>query len=352
MKNILLSIKGFENNSIFTYKDSNNFNGCWRTLKEELAKLDYTINTVDENDLKKADYILFQDEVSLGIPKEKSKIKLFLKDILGVSNYALQMREVYKEGLSLGLRHKMVLILWEPAVIDPDNYTEELFSKFDTILTWNDDLVDNKKFFKFYHPYSGGVRPVPNIAFNNKKMLVNISMNKYSSHPNDLYRVRRKSIKFFEKKLGSEFDLFGYNWNKPVTKCQKIFPFLIYKYKNYMGTCEDKNAVLSKYKFSLCYENIKGENGWITEKIFDCFHARTIPIYWGAENITQYIDKNTFIDRRDFKNDRELLEFLESIDENKYNMYTKAIEQFLKSDQYKVFLPENFSKTITKTLKL
>lgn len=351
MKNILLSFKGFENNKIFKQQDSNNFNRSWVYLKDELAKKGYDFKTVDDNNLSTAEKILFIDEVSLGIPKkEKSQIRRLAKKVLGITP-PKPLRDTYNEAIKLGLRSKMVLLLWEPEVIDKDNYTEELYDKFDTVLTWNDNLVDNIKFFKYFHPYSGVEYPNPNVAFVNKKMLVNISMNKHSTHKDDLYRERRESIKFFEKKLVDQFDLFGYGWNQPVKRYERILPFLTHKYQSYRGTCEYKHQILSKYKFSLCYENIKNVNGWITEKIFDCFQARTIPIYWGAENVTDYIPKNTFIDRRDFKNNDELLKFINLINEKDYMSYINNIENFLSSKEYKVFLPENFSKILCNHLQ-
>ena len=64
------------------------------------------------------------------------------------------------------------------------------------------------------------------------------------------------------------------------------------------------------------------------------------------------MDKNAFIDRRKFKSDKELFNFLNSIDENEYNKYLTAIEKYLTGDNYKLFLPENFADTIIKTLNL
>ena len=63
---------------------------------------------------------------------------------------------------------------------------------------------------------------------------------------------------------------------------------------------------MSRYKFALCYENLSGVKGYVTEKIFDAVHAQTAPIYWGATNITDYIDQKAFIDYRQFKNDADL----------------------------------------------
>lgn len=355
MKDILLNFKGFENNIIFTKYNADDLNGPWKYLKNKLATIGYNLKTVDNNDLSTAEKIIFVDEVTLGKKITRfSKIKTFVKKILGINknNRPEYTRDVYAEAIKMGLRKKIALILWEARAIDPDNYTKETYSKFDTIITWNDDLVDNKKFFKFFHPYSDNGKNKPLVKFSDKKMLVNISMNKVSKYPNELYSKRRKSIGFFDKNLGDDFDLFGYNWNVPVTRKEKIFPFLVKKYKRYQGICENKHDILSKYKFSLCYENVEKEKGWVTEKIFDCFNARTVPIYWGAENITDYIPKETFIDRRDFKNDLELLLFIKSINETSYAQYIANIELFLKSENYKKFLPENFFINIKNALKL
>ncbi|MCC7160292.1 hypothetical protein IT399_00985 [Candidatus Nomurabacteria bacterium] len=355
MKDILLNFKGFENNIIFTKYNADDLNGPWKYLKNKLASIGYDLKTADDNDLSTAEKIIFVDEVTLGKKITRfSKIKTFAKKILGINknNQTEYTRDVYAEAIKMGLRKKMALILWEARAIDPDNYTEETYGKFDTIITWNDDLVDNKKFFKFFHPYSDKERPKPAVLFRDKKMLVNISINKISNHNDELYSERRKSISFFEKEIGEKFDLFGYNWNKPISKYEKIFPFLIKKYKSYRGECRNKHEILAQYKFSLCYENVKNENGWITEKIFDCFNARVVPIYWGAQNITKYIPKETFIDRRNFKNNKELLFFLESITEKQYDNYIKAIDSFLGSDDYKKFLPDNFFICVSKALKL
>lgn len=70
-------------------------------------------------------------------------------------------------------------------------------------------------------------------------------------------------------------------------------------YNNYI---EDKSCyhspellnVMNKYKFILCFENSYG-NGYITEKIFNCFFAKTIPIYKGSPIIENYINIDAFI---------------------------------------------------------
>jgi hypothetical protein len=53
--------------------------------------------------------------------------------------------------------------------------------------------------------------------------------------------------------------------------------------------------VFNKYKFILCVENSYSP-GYITEKIFNCFFAKTIPIYSGHISINDYIYSDSYID--------------------------------------------------------
>lgn len=52
--------------------------------------------------------------------------------------------------------------------------------------------------------------------------------------------------------------------------------------------------VFNRYKFIICVENSK-TNGYITEKIFNIFLAKSIPIYDGAPDIETYINEEAFI---------------------------------------------------------
>ena len=77
-----------------------------------------------------------------------------------------------------------------------------------------------------------------------------------------------------------------------------------------------------------------------------------MPIYWGATNITNYVDSDTFIDRRKFKTQKELADFIVSMTETEYQKYINASTRYMKSQKYRNFLPENFAKTMISTLNL
>jgi len=219
---------------------------------------------------------------------------------------------------------KLLLFMWEPPTVI--KYSSEYLSHFKRVYTWNDDLVDNKKFFKFYYPE---LKPMMNNlpSFEERKLVTQISSNKKSRHSKELYSERERVIQFFEDK--KEFDFYGFAWEEKG-------------YKNYRRSVENKLETLQNYRFNVCYENIYDIKGYITEKIFDSFAAGAIPIYWGASNVTDYIPKNCFIDRRDFKDFAAVYDYIRTMDKATYETYLKNIQAFLQSDKAKLFSYEMF----------
>ena len=95
-----------------------------------------------------------------------------------------------------------------------------------------------------------------------------------------------------------------------------------------------------------------GKKGYITEKIFDCFFAGVVPIYWGAENITDYVPKEAFIDRRKFQTIKELCQYVDEITEERYEEYLKAADEFITSETFqKEFSINAYIKRITDLIK-
>lgn len=233
-------------------------------------------------------------------------------------------------------KENLVLFMWEPPTVQPEVHDPKVQAQFGKIFTWDDDLVDNKRFFKFHYP---NLRPrlksIP--SFEEKKFCTLIASRLSSRFPKELYSEREKAIQFFEDKPG-EFDLYGRFWEKRG-------------YKNYRGTIGDKLAVLKNYKFSICYENTRDVRGYITEKIFDCFAAGSVPIYWGASNVADYIPEECFIDRRKFASYEELYAFLKKMSPEEYDRYLKCTEAFLKSDAAQVFSPDHFIQTFLQIIK-
>lgn len=100
------------------------------------------------------------------------------------------------------------------------------------------------------------------------------------------------------------------------------------KYANNMGInitfdywSDNFQRLISNYKFMICCENTKKDN-YITEKIVNPFVSQIIPIYWGADNIIDYFNENSFINIKDYKEeciDKALEKIMElDLDDNKY----------------------------------
>ena len=223
---------------------------------------------------------------------------------------------------------KHILYIFEPPTVDIRNHDKNYHQNFQKIFTWRDDLVDNKKYFKFYLPMMLNLpENLPN--FKQRKLCCTVLANKHSTHQFEIYSERRSIINFFDKNHNSDFDLYGQGWSRNEFSC-------------YRGAPANKEETIKKYKFCVCYENTKNMNGCVTEKIFECLSAGSVPIYLGAPNIETYVPKNCFIDRRDFNSNQEMYNYLKNMPEQAYNQILENIYNFLKTEQANLYSWGNF----------
>lgn len=93
----------------------------------------------------------------------------------------------------------------------------------------------------------------------------------------------------------------------------------------------DKLKIINSNKFCVVFENVYHPLwswNYITQGIYDCFKAKTMPIYMGAYNIDDIIPPSLFIDYRDFRNPKELSEFLMEFDSDVYNKTVETAYKF------------------------
>ena len=234
-------------------------------------------------------------------------------------------------------------ILTETDFIHPDNSDMNQLKKYDHLFSWNPILVDSGLATKiqFSHPMGKGIidgfkkRDQFTVLFSSNRSL-------RGWHPkNNLYSERVKTIRWFERNAPDDFSLYGRKWNMTgrfptrfgalVHSIEKKLPFNYCPFPSWKGVIINKQDVLMNSRFSIVYENIKDLNGYITEKIFDAFAAGNIPVYWGANDINDYIPKKCFIDRRNFSNHEELYKFLKNISEKEYLNYQRCIKNFIEN---------------------
>lgn len=349
MRKILLHSWNLSNNKIFDPNERDGYKDPYIFLRERLLSLGYRLETSNDHTLEDTDWVLFWDSLSVmpycGL---RGKVRRLKGRLTGKQ----PLRDLYGECLRAGMEQRIALFLWEAPAVSQANWDPSLHELFQVIFTWNDAFVDERKFHKIHWPQTRQFPNVPEIPFRRKKLLVNISMNKHSSHPRELYSARCATIRHFEQVRPNDFDLYGVGWDRPTRLVQRVLPFSWRQYPSYRGTVRHKWDVLPNYRFSVCYENIRDEPGWITEKIFDSMRAGCVPIYWGAPNITDYVDAEAFVDRRQFKSNKELEDYITGVTESEYDCFQEAMKAYLASERFALFLPPSFADTIIRVLNL
>lgn len=162
---------------------------------------------------------------------------------------------------------------------------------------------------------------------------------------NELITKRLGAIEYFGSK--NLLDLFGRGWDD-----LSILPWYWRKrLKNVLANLkpkpvEDKLKTIAVYKFALCFENVACD-GFLTEKMVDCFLAGVIPIYLGAPDVQNFIPKEAFIDMRDFDSRQTLYKYLEELSEEKAMKIITAGRKFLKSDEGQLFSYEGVANFVS-----
>lgn len=345
MKRILINFPGHGQGILFNPDARDDCHDPYIYLRDSLRQRGYDLETADDHSVKGCAWIWFWNAAGIYRPPYGWRnVASFVKRMLLGRPQRTRKRWLYQECIRAGLQDRVVFFTGEPPSVRPLNWEPRVHKLFPIIFTWNDSYVDGIKFHKFYLPVTRRFPELPDIPFHRRKLLANISGNKFSSHPRELFTARRETIRYFEQHYPEQFDLYGIWWNQ-LANDPVFFP-------SYRGTVKHKWDVYPNYRFGLCYENIRGEPGYVSEKIFDCMRAGCVPIYWGAPNITDSVDAGAFIDRRKFKSNSELADFLLSMTEPEYAQYRQAIQAYLRSDQFAMFLPPAFADNMIQVLSL
>ena len=127
---------------------------------------------------------------------------------------------------------------------------------------------------------------------NKRKTLSVICSNKNNT---DFHSARFDFVKKIKKHFGEDIDWYGNGINEIETKWEGI----------------------ADYKYHICIEN-KSKKNLITEKLFDSFLGLSLPIYYGAPNVSNYFSEDSFV----------------SIDISDIDESIKTISNLLNNDPY------------------
>lgn len=288
-------------------------------------------------------------------------IELNTPDLNGDKNVAFNLVIEGQENLELA--GPKFLIAVENPFHNKLNANKDYCRQFSRVFTWNADMDGLGNVTRVFSPHQITPRFFP--SFEQRDIfscLINANKTFKEKVSSDLYSERIGVIRWYEKNAPDHFELYGRAWDRPppahslLAKVHRSIPSLRAKYfgyryfPSYRGRVEDKGIVLSRSKFCYCYENNRDITNYITEKIIDCFAYGCVPIYWGADNVLEYIPENCFIDRRKFRDTKEVHQFLMSIEPDQYAQYQENILNFLKSNTARLFSFEHFVATVVEKI--
>jgi alpha(1,3/1,4) fucosyltransferase len=234
-------------------------------------------------------------------------------------------------------KEKLILFVWEPPIIKPYNYDVTIHSYFSKVYTLLDDYVEAYGYGKFFESQPTFDFVGDEVSFNQRKLCTMLVGHRSSGGTNELYSKRKEFIDYCEAYAPQALEFYGPGWST--------------SYQTYKGFAPSKVETYKQYKFAICYENTKDLPGYITgEKIFFCFVAGCIPVYWGPSNVARYIPEECFIPAHQFATAHELYEHLSTMTEERYNQYIENIKRYLKSDQAFLFSNEKFADIVVSAL--
>lgn len=316
------------------------------------------IGTYDLQPVEQADVVIFFD-----LPTDKSSV--------------LDIKKRAPDA-------KYILVLYESPFERPHWFNERNHEEFDAVLTFNPHLwKKGGKYLRLFLPIGMPPDVMTEIPFEERRPCVMVNTNFYfglraqsrpwqiTNHHRSLwkagwryglrdclqtrrglfYQGRRDIARAAEQFPGELLDVYGSNWNgRNSGWYYRFFPDAPYNAAR--GTFNaDKLTLLSQYRFVIAYENFVSDVGYISEKIFDAFHAGAVPIYLGDAEVEKSIDSECFVDARRFRSPRAVLEFVRDCNRTEWEKLRAAGQRYLKSEQIRWFQPEHFAKTMVNAIK-
>lgn len=277
----------------------------------------------------------------------------------------LQAREVVADfelhlNARRALRHPAsYVLLLETPHIKPINGDRAHLERYRKVFTWREDWQDGQRFLPIAFPNTVVLPELDGLAARDRFACL-IAGNKSIGRDDGrgLYGERVRTIRWFESHKPEDFDLFGPGWDRPASAKGMRGRALrwmtavgnrvrgVPAFPSWRGLARSKREVMRRTRFAICYENVRDFPGYITEKIFDCFFAGCVPVYWGPLDIGNTIPMACFVDRRQFASHEALWSHLAGIGEEEYLRMQAAMREFLGSEAVRPFTDERFAVSV------
>ncbi len=312
----------------------------FKLLREEALKENISIDTCDVMSPIDANIVIFTD-----LPRS-------LRELVDLKRRAPHLKIIFFPIESpLGRKY----------VFNRSNH-----KLFDAILSYNHLLEDGVRYFHFDLPATDASFRTKGKPYSNRKLASMICGKAYLKFKTgikvirngwnfsvyewfdyafclgELVSTRHKLVSAFETYAPGAVDVYGDGWKE---RSNRFFDkFVNNKPPSSAKGRLDSNKleVLGNYKFNFCFENCQNDCGYISEKIFDALFADTVPVYLGNRSVERYIPSDCFVNAQDFKNHKELIQFLLECPERVWEDYIQAGQSFLESGTFNRFMPSTF----------
>ncbi len=201
--------------------------------------------------------------------------------------------------------------LYEDPLVRPINADRAQIARYRKVFTSNETLINGQNVHRLDYPNDLALHKF--LPWGARDLFcVLIASNKALRHPNprSLHEQRVQTIRYFEAHVPESFALFGSGWNIPavrpgawgriikrVNEWREKSDSAPPAFPSYRGFIPGpKRDVLARARFCICYENVRGSPGYLTEKIFDCFASGCVPVYMGAVDALTSIPDECYID--------------------------------------------------------
>ena len=213
------------------------------------------------------------------------------------------------------------------------NYDTKIWDDYKGIITWNSKIYDKYK------------DEFPMKLLDRFSYIAKYEFTEHTPYKEKLNKACLVAT-YFPPTLADDAKYQRYELCK---KLSKVMPVDIYGSDKYpedlkpfwRGYIPSKLGTITNYKWSICFENCAHEPwawDYVTEKIWDCFLSKVVPIYYGAPNVADKVPKHLYIDYRDYIDDFDgLVTRLNTMTEKEYTDMTEeahALYQEQKFDSY------------------
>jgi len=235
-------------------------------------------------------------------------------------------------------------IILEPSLVAPQLYAAlpQFTRDFERVFLHNtvgDGYslrgVDRRKLEKVFvpQPYSDIVESAWQRTDRTNKLVMIAGVHNPRRSTPEFYSARIEAVGRLDPL--SAIDLYGRGWDRWWTRhaaTPAYWRYLRQIRASYRGPVSSKIDTLSRYRISLCFENMP-MLGYVTEKIFDCLYAGTVPIYLGAKNISDLIPSEVYVDMRDFESDNyaAMWNHVSTMPDSEWKRRRDAGREFLRS---------------------